>query len=124
MNNIIIKRVYEEYAENDGYRILVDRLWPRGMTKEKAHIDDWAKIISPSTELRKTFNHDVDTWDEFRIRYLIELDNNERADEFISLIKEKLQHSNVTLLYAAKNKDINHAIVLKEWIEDIKQRKL
>ena len=124
MNNIIIKRVYEEYAENDGYRILVDRLWPRGMTKEKAHIDYWAKIISPNTELRKTFNHDADTWDEFKIRYLIELDNNERADEFISLIKEKLQHSNVTLLYAAKNEDINHVIILKEWIEDIKQRKL
>lgn len=120
MNNIKIKRVYEEYAETDGYRILVDRLWPRGMTKEKAHIDYWAKIISPSTELRKTFSHDVETWEEFRMRYIIELDNNEHADEFISLLKEKLQQSDVTLLYAAKNKDINHVIVLKEWINDIK----
>lgn len=118
MNNIKIKRIYKDYSESDGYRILVDRLWPRGITKEKAHIDYWAKIISPSTELRKTFSHDGDTWDEFKIRYLTELGSNEHADEFILLIKEKLQEGNVTILYAAKNEDINHAIVLKEWIED------
>lgn len=120
MNDIKIKRVYEDYADSDGYRILVDRLWPRGMAKEKAHIDYWAKIISPSTELRKTFNHDVETWEEFRMRYIIELDNNEHADEFISLIKKKLLQGNITLLYAAKNKEINHAIVLMEWIKNIK----
>lgn len=119
MNNIKIKRVYEEYTEEDGYRILVDRLWPRGITKEKAHINYWAKIMSPSTELRKTFKHDLDTWEEFRIRYMLELDNNEHGNEFVSLIKEKLQYGRVSFIYAAKNQELNHAIILKEWIEEI-----
>lgn len=118
MNKINIKRIYESPEKTDGYRILVDRLWPRGVSKERADIDYWAKDITPSTELRKTFNHTADTWDEFRIRYLNELDNNEHAVEFISFIKDKLQKENVTLLYASKNEQINHVIVLKEWIEE------
>ncbi len=118
MNNIKIKRVYAGPSEEDGYRILADRLWPRGITKKKINIGKWAKEIAPSTELRKTFKHDPETMDEFKIRYYFELDNNEHADEFINLIKDKLNEGNVTLLYAAKNEEYNHANVLKEWIEE------
>lgn len=118
MNTIKVKRIYEESSADDGYRILVDRLWPRGFTKEKANIDKWAKSISPSTELRKTFNHDVDTMDEFTRRYIYELDTNEHSAEFTNHVKEKLSESNVTFLYAAKNVDMNHAIVLMNWIEE------
>ena len=117
MYDIKVKRVYAESSEDDGYRILVDRLWPRGISKEKINIARWAKEISPSSELRKTFNHDPDTMDEFKERYYFELDNNEHAVEFVNLIKEKLKENNVTFLYAAKNEQCNHAIILKEWIE-------
>ncbi|MDD4088591.1 MAG: DUF488 domain-containing protein [Tissierellia bacterium] len=119
MNEIKIKRVYAGSSEDDCYRILVDRLWPRGISKEKININKWAKEISPSTELRKTFKHDPDTMDEFKTRYNIELDNNEHAAGFINLIKDKLKEGNVTLLYAAKNEEYNHAVVLKEWLERI-----
>ncbi len=119
MCNIRVKRVYTESSEDDGYRILVDRLWPRGISKEKIKIDKWAKEISPSNELRKTFNHNPETMDEFKERYFFELDNNEHSAEFVNLIKDKLIEGNVTLLYAAKNEQFNHAIVLKEWIEKI-----
>lgn len=118
MNTIKVKRIYEETSYDDGYRILVDRLWPRGFTKEKANIDKWAKSISPSTELRKTFNHDAETMDEFTKKYIYELDTNEYSFEFINYVKEKLSESNVTFLYAAKNVDINHAIVLMKWIKE------
>lgn len=116
---IKIKRVYAESSDDDGYRILVDRLWPRGISKEKININKWAKEITPSTELRKTFKHDPDTMEEFKIRYNFELDNNEDALVFIDLLRNKLKEGNVTLLYAAKNEEYNHAIILKEWIEDL-----
>ena len=119
MHEIKIKRVYAGTSEDDGYRILVDRLWPRGISKEKINIDKWAKEITPSTELRKTFKHDPDTMGEFKIRYYFELDNNEHAVDFINLIKDKLNEGNVTLLYAAKNEKYNHAVILKEWIESV-----
>ncbi len=119
INHLQVKRIYSEFSHTDGYRILVDRLWPRGITKEKAHIDYWAKEITPSTELRKTFNHDENTMDEFKIRYYLELDNNEHRVAFIDLICNKLNEGNVTLLYAAKNETYNHAHVLKEWIKEI-----
>lgn len=118
MNEIKIKRVYKEFSEEDGYRILVDRLWPRGIAKENAKIDQWAKIVSPSTELRKLFNHDENTMEEFKKRYYDELDSNKDTVEYIKQIKEKLNECNVTFLYAAKNEDVNHAMVLKEWIEE------
>jgi len=119
INHLLVKRIYSEFSHTDGYRILVDRLWPRGITKERAHIDYWAKEITPSTELRKTFNHDENTIDEFKIRYYLELDNNEHRGVFIDLIRNKLNERNVTLLYAAKNETYNHAHVLKEWIKEI-----
>lgn len=118
MYNIKVKRVYEDSSEDDGYRILIDRLWPRGISKEKINIQKWAKEITPSTELRKTFNHNPDTMEEFKERYYFELETNEHTVEFANLIKDKLQEGNVTLLYAAKNEEYNHAIVLKKWIEE------
>jgi uncharacterized protein YeaO (DUF488 family) len=124
MHSIKIKRVYAAPSEDDGYRILVDRLWPRGISKEKININKWAKEITPSTELRKTFKHDPETMDEFRDRYYFELDNNEQAPDFINLMKDKLKEGNVTLLYAAKNEEYNHAIILKGFIMSTKTTKL
>lgn len=116
MNTIKVKRIYEEISSEDGCRILVDRLWPRGMTKEKAAIDRWTKNISPSTELRKTFSHNSETMDEFTARYIEELDSNKESTEFTDFVKERLAHQNVTLLYSAKNEEMNHAIVLMNWL--------
>lgn len=118
MNRIFLKRVYSDYSESDGYRILADRLWPRGISKEKAKIDKWAKDISPSSELRKEYHQELIDFSEFRIRYLLELDKNEKADDFISLIREKLEEGNISLLTAAKNESHNHLTVLKEWIDE------
>ena len=108
---IKIKRVYEKPDKEDGKRILVDRLWPRGLTKEKAGIDLWLKEIAPSTELRKWFGHDPQKWEEFEKRYSDELKKNE---EQVSLLKEQLKKSPVTLVYGAKDKEHNEALVLKE----------
>lgn len=112
-----IKRVYEEPKKDDGYRILVDRLWARGETKVKADLDDWAKEIAPSTELRKSFGHEESNYDDFERKYMEELDKNDEAKTFLKLVKDKLKLGNVTLLYGAKNEVINNAVVLKEWIE-------
>ena len=108
---IKIKRVYEKPDKEDGKRILVDRLWPRGLTKEKAGIDLWLKEIAPSTELRKWFGHDPEKWKEFGKRYSAELKKNE---EQVSLLKEQLKKGTVTLVYGAKDKEHNEALVLKE----------
>ena len=109
--DIKIKRVYEQPDKNDGMRILVDRLWPRGLTKEKAGVDLWLKDIAPSTELRKWFNHDPDKWDEFKKRYLIELKEN---TEQVWLLKQELEKGVVTLVYGAKDKEHNEALVLQD----------
>jgi uncharacterized protein YeaO (DUF488 family) len=106
-----IKRVYEPPDKNDGRRILVDRLWPRGLTKEKASIDLWLKDIAPSTELRKWFGHNPDRWEEFKERYLAELKGN--SDQ-IQLLKQELDKGIVTLVYGAKDEDHNQAVVLQE----------
>jgi uncharacterized protein YeaO (DUF488 family) len=106
-----IKRVYEAAQIEDGKRILVDRLWPRGLTKEKARVDIWLKDIAPSTDLRKWFGHEPAKWNEFRKRYIEELKNNEKQT---SILKEQLKTGMVTLVYAAKDKEHNEAIVLKE----------
>jgi len=107
------KRIYEPYSKDDGYRILIDRLWPRGIKKENSHIDKWLKEIAPSTELRKEFNHMVDKWDQFRIAYHTELKNSTAVDELLSDIKK---HGIITLLFAAKDEEHNHALVLQEFI--------
>lgn len=111
--NLRIKRVYEKPTKQDGKRILVDRLWPRGLTKEKADIDLWLKEIAPSTELRKWFGHDPAKWKEFRKQYQKELNNNK---EQVSLLREQLKKGTVTLVYAAKDEEHNEALVLKEWL--------
>jgi uncharacterized protein YeaO (DUF488 family) len=108
---IKIKRVYEKPDKEDGVRILVDRLWPRGLTKEKASIDLWLKDIAPSTELRKWFGHDSEKWKEFRKRYRHELKENE---EQMSLLKDQMKKGIVTLVYGANDEEHNQAVVLKE----------
>ena len=110
-----IKRVYEKPGHEDGIRILVDRLWPRGLTKEMAAVDLWLKNIAPSTELRKWFDHDPNKWNEFMRRYCQELkDNNEQ----ILLLKEQAKLGTVTLLYGAKDEEHNEALVLKNYLAD------
>jgi len=111
--NIQIKRVYEKPDPKDGFRILVDRLWPRGLTKEKAAADLWLKDIAPSTELRKWFNHDPEKWKEFQKKYQKELQENKEA---VSVLKEHLKQGPVTLLYAAKDEVHNEADVIKNFV--------
>lgn len=105
-----IKRVYEPYKSSDGLRILVDRLWPRGLSKKKAHVDLWIKTIAPTTELRKWFNHDPVRWKKFKQLYAKEL--NEHKD-IIQLLKYLInEEKRITLLYAAHDEQYNNAIAL------------
>jgi uncharacterized protein YeaO (DUF488 family) len=106
-----IKRVYEKPETEDGMRILVDRLWPRGMTKEKACIRLWLKDIAPTTELRKWFGHDIAKWAEFRERYMLELETNETQ---VSILKQHLKAGPVTLVYAGRDGEHNEAVILRE----------
>jgi uncharacterized protein YeaO (DUF488 family) len=107
-----IKRVYDAADATDGKRILVDRLWPRGLTKEKAKVDLWLKEIAPSSGLRKWFGHDPEKWDEFKKRYSKELQENK---ETVSILKEQLKGT-VTLVYGAKDELHNDAVLLKEYL--------
>lgn len=116
MNQIQIKRIYEGKSEKDGFRILTDRLWPRGVAKEKAAIDYWAKDISPSTYLRKWYNHEEELFPRFRELYREELDKNPEKEAFIQLVQEKLEREDVTLLFASKEEKRNQAVVLAEWL--------
>jgi uncharacterized protein YeaO (DUF488 family) len=108
---LYIKRVYEAPSEKDGTRILVDRLWPRGLTKEKASVDLWLKEIAPSTELRKWFAHDPAKWTGFQARYRAELEKNPLP---LAVLREKLAVGAVTLLYGAKDEIHNEAMVLQQ----------
>lgn len=112
--NIKMKRVYEQPADGDGNRILVDRLWPRGLTKEKAHVDLWLKEIAPSTELREWFGHDPEKWKRFCGRYETELRHNE---DLIEMLRKKARDGTITLLYGARDQKHNEALVLKEVLE-------
>lgn len=115
MTQIRLKRVYEDYDERDGYRVLVDKLWPRGMKKEHLHYDLWAKDISPSSALREWFHQDPDNnWKLFSSKYKKELEDSQAVKEFVENIKE---HPVVTLLYASKDEEHNHAIILKKYLE-------
>lgn len=109
-----LKRVYEPPADDDGLRVLVDRLWPRGLTKENAAVDLWLKEIAPSPGLRKWFGHDPRKWAEFQRRYRAEL--NERGEE-IDVLRKRGGRGRVTLLYGAKDEVHNQAVVLKVFIE-------
>lgn len=110
MKNIRIKRAYEEPDEEDGTRILVDRLWPRGLTKEKARVDLWLKEVAPSTELRKWFAHDPAKWTEFRSRYLEELKRNK---DQLSVLRQETAKGTATLIYGAKDQQHNEAVILQ-----------
>ena len=111
---IQLKRVYEERDHSDGARILVDRLWPRGLTKEKAAVDEWMKEIAPTTELRKWFDHDLDRWKEFQARYRKELAQNK---ELVKDLKQKAKGHTITLVYGAHDQEHNAAVVLKEVLQ-------
>jgi len=108
-----IKRVYEDPSPDDGYRVLTDRLWPRGLKKSDVDYDDWAKEISPSSELRKWFGHEPKKFRSFRTKYLKELKNPEAQDKLKELRKQG-RKENVTLLYGARDEEHNHAVILKE----------
>lgn len=114
--HIHLKRAYESPEQSDGLRILVDRLWPRGVSKEKLQLDGWEKNLTPSSVLRKWFAHDANKWDEFRRLYLEELDNQREAARALLSRAEK---SRLTLVYAARDERHNHALVLKEFLEKI-----
>lgn len=111
---ILIKRAYESPAKEDGYRILVDRLWPRGISKEKAKIDFWPKELAPSNELRRWYGHDPEKWPEFKVRYFTEIAANpELVRELLSYIRE----GTVTFVYSSQEQTLNNALALKEYIE-------
>lgn len=111
---INIKRVYEDPANADGFRILVDRLWPRGLNKGAVRMDLWAKDIAPSTRLRKWFHQDPGNWKKFREHYWSELD---QSGPLADLAKEMTKHKIITLFYAASDEEHNHALVLREYLE-------
>ena len=114
MKSINIKRIYEDKSEDDGYRVFIDRLWPRGVKKEDAHFDEWLKELAPSTELRRWFDHKPERFDEFRKRYKTELENYK---EELDKLRNKARSDKITLLFAAKNKEMNNAVVIKEILE-------
>jgi len=112
-SKIRIKRIYDPPARDDGFRVLVDRLWPRGMKKATASLDVWARQLAPSTQLRTWFGHDPERWSDFRKRYLAELQGH--AAELDEL-RQRAAQGPITLLYAAKDPQFNHAVVLQELI--------
>ncbi|NIR48186.1 DUF488 family protein [candidate division KSB1 bacterium] len=111
---IKLKRVYEAPADHDGARILVERLWPRGLSKEKAQVDVWMKEIAPSTDLRKWYDHDPEKWPEFKARYKAEL---AEKTHLLEELEKKVSESDVTFVFAAKDEVRNSAVVLKEVLE-------
>jgi uncharacterized protein YeaO (DUF488 family) len=112
---IRIKRVYEKPQEKDGYRVFVDRLWPRGVAKEEIAADEWAKDLAPSVYLRKWFNHDPSLWTEFQKQYRDELKQNKAVDAFVESHDDK---EVITLVYAAKDTAHTHALVLQQYLEE------
>ena len=115
MGELRLKRIYEPLSSADGYRVLVERLWPRGVSKKSARLDDWLKEIAPSPELRRWYGHEPERWPEFQTRYRAELEGNcELVDRLIA----QLQAGDVTLLFAAKDEARNSAVLLKSFIEN------
>ena len=114
--DIPIKRIYAPYAKQDGFRILVDRLWPRGIKKEDGHIDLWLKEIAPSTGLRQWFNHEADKWQDFIEKYKAELQDSGALDNLTAIAKA---HHNITLIYGAKEEKYNQAVALQAFLKKI-----
>lgn len=112
---IKLKRAYEEWTKDDGFRILVDRLWPRGVSKENAHLDLWLKDIAPSAELRKWFGHDSEKWNGFRRKYKQELKEKKKLVNQLKILEKK--HRTITLVYGAKDTENNEAVVLEELLK-------
>jgi uncharacterized protein YeaO (DUF488 family) len=110
------KRAYEKSGERDGMRLLVDRIWPRGVSKDEAHIDRWYKDLAPSTELRKWFNHDPQKWEEFKKKYFQELNGKSEA---LGELLEMVHRGRITLVYGAKDQQHNNAVALKEYLENL-----
>ena len=108
-----MKRAYDPPSEDDGFRILVDRIWPRGMSRDQIQIDLWLKDVAPSNELRRWFGHDPSRWDEFKERYHQELADK---DDLIDQISEKVSSGDVTLVFGAKDEKLNNAVALKEYL--------
>jgi uncharacterized protein YeaO (DUF488 family) len=116
--DIVVKRIYDAPSDEDGYRVLVDRLWPRGMKKERARLDEWNKTVAPSTELRKWFGHEPERFDEFAARYKEELAEH---PEELQRLREIAKNRRVTLLYAAKEAEYNHTVVLRDQLASEKK---
>ena len=119
---VLVKRAYDPPAPEDGYRVLVDRLWPRGLTKEKLQTDAWLKDLAPSDELRRWFGHDRARWPEFRRRYLQEL-QGERQQELLRELAERAAQSIVTLVYSARDEECNNAVVLQQSVGESQPRR-
>ncbi|HUB64931.1 MAG TPA: DUF488 domain-containing protein [Methylocella sp.] len=115
MKSICIKRIYEPPEPSDGARILVDRLWPRGIARDKARVEAWLKDVAPSDALRRWFAHDSERWPEFQARYIAELRHNPAAAELLNIARKSKA---ITLLFAAKDRVHNNAIVLRQFLED------
>ena len=111
---ICLKRAYDDPDENDGLRILVDRVWPRGRTKEEMRLDAWLKEIAPSTELRNWFGHDPQKWDEFKRRYFKELENLQQP---VADLLERGRGQRLTLVFAARDEEHNNAVALREYLQ-------
>jgi uncharacterized protein YeaO (DUF488 family) len=112
-DRIRTKRVYDPPEKSDGYRVLVDRLWPRGISREKARVDEWLKEIAPSSELRNWYGHDPEKWKEFKSRYFRELGRNRPA---VGALRKQVKKGKTTLLYASREREINNAAALKEYL--------
>ena len=115
--DVVVKRIYDEPAQNDGTRVLVDRVWPRGIRKADAHLDDWNKEVAPSTELRKWYGHDPEKFEEFSSRYRKELESGE-GKEGLQKLRDSVKSKRLTLLTASKAVDISQATVLKTILSD------
>lgn len=116
MMDIVIKRAYDAVGEDDGYRVLVDRLWPRGVRKESLALDEWCKDVAPSAELRVWFGHDPAKFDDFSVRYKQELAGSDAAGQLLGRAKGH----KLTLVYAAKDPEVNHARVLQAYLKSLK----
>ena len=115
--NVVVKRIYDEPAQNDGTRVLVDRVWPRGVSKEEAELDDWNKEVAPSTELRKWYGHDPEKFEEVSKRYRKELESGD-GKEGLQKLRDAVKGKRLTLLTASKAVDISQATVLQKILSD------